>query len=195
MLKKGVLFLLLLSLSAGLFCGCSPKEPVVEFDGVVLTKSDASLLLEGMTYCERGKQTTAEEWEKILPGDTVTVGCSGDILESYPSHVAETYYVKLKEEGEVRGLPRIVRIGKALYADTGKTDETPRCGVADGTITAGSGRQQYPNAEEGSNFGVGYTYQIAGKETVRVCIDGSWQVFELLVLDEDLAWHIGLTEE
>ena len=40
MLKNGVLFLLLLSLSAGLFCGCSPKEPAVEFDGVVLTKLD-----------------------------------------------------------------------------------------------------------------------------------------------------------
>ena len=73
---------------------------------------------------------------------------------------------------------RYVRIDGELYTDTGEIITVARCGVMDGEITKTVAETEQPEEDNCSNFGTGYQYQIAGRYSIDVVIDGDWCRFQ-----------------
>lgn len=73
---------------------------------------------------------------------------------------------------------RYVRIDGELYTDTGEIITLARCGVMDGEITKSVAETELPEEDNCSNFGTGYSYQIAGVYSIDVVIDGDWCRFQ-----------------
>ena len=74
--------------------------------------------------------------------------------------------------------PRMVQVGGELYIDTGERITLLRCGVMDGKITETVAPNEVPAEDDCSNFGTGYSYQIAGVYSVDVVINGDWCRFQ-----------------
>lgn len=73
---------------------------------------------------------------------------------------------------------RCVRIDGELYTDTGVIITVARCGVMDGEITKTVAETEPVEEDNCSNFGTGYQYQIAGRYSIDVVIDGDWCRFQ-----------------
>ena len=74
---------------------------------------------------------------------------------------------------------RMVVVDGRLYRATGaESSAGGRCGVMDGEISSSVRAGETPTADDQSNFGTGYGYQIASENTIDVFIDGKWMVFE-----------------
>lgn len=85
---------------------------------------------------------------------------------------------KEQQEAHHAMIPTVMIDGK-LYYDTGRFDDTPRCGMVDGTITSSVESWQLPEQDDESNFGTGYGYQRRDENTVDINIKGvGWCVFE-----------------
>lgn len=74
--------------------------------------------------------------------------------------------------------PRMVQVGGELYIDTGERITLLRCGVMDGEITETVAPNEVPAEDDCSNFGTGYSYQIAGVYSIDVVINGDWCRFQ-----------------
>ena len=70
---------------------------------------------------------------------------------------------------------RMVRVDNVVYRETGYVLSTLKCGVEDGKILTSN--DEYPEKNDESNFGTGYSYQKNGPVHLYVKIDGKWQVF------------------
>ncbi len=73
---------------------------------------------------------------------------------------------------------RYIRVDGELYHDTGEIITVLRCGVMDGEITKTVAETEQPEENDCSNFGTGYSYQIAGVYSIDVVIDGDWCRFQ-----------------
>lgn len=74
--------------------------------------------------------------------------------------------------------PRMVQVGGELYIDTGERITLLRCGVMDGEIAETVAPNEVPAEDDCSNFGTGYSYQIAGVYSIDVVINGDWCRFQ-----------------
>lgn len=74
--------------------------------------------------------------------------------------------------------PRMVQVGGELYIDTGERITLLRCGVMDGKIAETVAPNEVPAEDDCSNFGTGYSYQVAGVYSIDVVINGDWCRFQ-----------------
>ena len=111
--------------------------------------------------------------------DVIEIEYSGEILETYPARIAEVYSIKVVEKFEKWGLVPMVMVDGELYLDTGfKSTLEKRSDVIDGEITSQVDSSETPSADNQSNFGTGYPYQIGETDgTVEVLIDNVWWIF------------------
>ena len=73
---------------------------------------------------------------------------------------------------------RLVQVGGELYIDTKERITLRRCGMMDGEITKTVAPNEVPEEDDCSNFGTGYSYQIAGVYSIDVVINGDWCRFQ-----------------
>lgn len=111
--------------------------------------------------------------------DVIEIEYSGEILETYPARIAEVYSIKVVEKFEKWGLVPMVMVDGELYLDTGfKSTLEKRSDVIDGEITSQVDSSETPSADNQSNFGTGYPYQIGITDgTIEILIDNAWWIF------------------
>lgn len=80
---------------------------------------------------------------------------------------------EIKEE-----LKRIAMVNGKLYYDTEKESNEFRCGMIDGKITSNIKSTEIPTIDNQSNFEGEYGYQYGRENTIEICIDGKWKIFE-----------------
>ncbi len=155
------------------------------FEATVLKKADNAILVEPSKMTSERKSSdlilininnkieekSLEVLDDLEVGDTVTIGYSGEILESYPAQINEVYEITLVEKGEniEKDHPSMVIVNGKLYKATGKeSDIVGRCGVMDGESITSVGEAEIPTEEGQSNFGTGYGYQYVGEGSIDV---------------------------
>lgn len=73
----------------------------------------------------------------------------------------------------------MVRVDGKYYYDTGKgSDASGRDTEADGEITSTVPGDEIPQEDNQSNFGSGYIYRYVRDDTLEICINEKWIVFE-----------------
>lgn len=83
------------------------------------------------------------------------------------------------QENEKWARTPMVMVDEKLYFDTGKENrETRRCGTPDGEITTTVDVTEIPTENNQSNFGAGFDYQYGAEDTIEICMDGKWMIFE-----------------
>ena len=83
------------------------------------------------------------------------------------------------QENEKWARTPMVMVDDKLYFDTGKENrETRRCGTPDGEITTTVDVMEIPTENNQSNFGAGFDYQYGAEDTIEICMDGKWMIFE-----------------
>ena len=83
------------------------------------------------------------------------------------------------QENEKWASTPMVMVDDKLYFDTGKENrETRRCGTPDGEITTTVDVMEIPTENNQSNFGAGFDYQYGAEDTIEICMDGKWMIFE-----------------
>ncbi len=73
---------------------------------------------------------------------------------------------------------RMIQVKGKVYYDTGMESNALRCGVMDGQIESTVEAGEVPKKDNQSNFGEGYGYQYGTENTIEVCVDGKWIIFE-----------------
>lgn len=74
---------------------------------------------------------------------------------------------------------RIVKVNGTLYYDTGKVSENvPRCGMMDGSITKVIKETENPINDGEANFEGAEGYQYGRENTIEIPLDGGWLIFE-----------------
>ena len=83
------------------------------------------------------------------------------------------------QENEKWARTPMVMVDEKFYFDTGKENrETRRCGTPDGEITTTVDVTEIPTENNQSNFGAGFDYQYGAEDTIEICMDGKWMIFE-----------------
>lgn len=82
------------------------------------------------------------------------------------------------QEMKEKAPSRIVMVNGKLYYDTGKESNSSRCGVMDGKITSNIEETKIPTVDNQSNFEGEYGYQYGLENTIEVCINDKWCIFE-----------------
>lgn len=83
------------------------------------------------------------------------------------------------QENEKWARTPMVMVDEKLYFDTGKENrETRRCGTPDGEITTTVDVTEIPTENNQYNFGAGFDYQYGAEDTIEICMDGKWMIFE-----------------
>lgn len=75
-------------------------------------------------------------------------------------------------------IPMVMVNGKMYYSTGKESTITARCGVMDGEITSTVDGGEIPTENNQSNFGSGYGYQYGMDDTIEVCMDGKWYVYQ-----------------
>ena len=92
--------------------------------------------------------------------------------------VAESQKDADAEDGTWARTP-MVMVDDKLYFDTGKENTgNRRCGTPDGAITTTVDVTEIPTENNQSNFGTGFDYQYGAEDTIEICMDGKWMIFE-----------------
>lgn len=103
--------------------------------------------------------------------------CQGETSEKSVS--TQESGVEISTTEEVRPQPMYVMVRGELYQSTGRESELKvRCGTPDGEIQSTVDTSEKPQKDDESNFGTGYEYQFMGDDTIEVCIEQQWIVFE-----------------
>lgn len=161
------------------------RATVTSFEkaGFLVTPEDGSEELKSSDSFYISSQYLPEDTE-LKVGDQVEITYSGYIKETYPASLEKITEVKILESGteeqsaeNIRGdYPACVMIDGIIYKDTGYCSSMLGCGTMDGEITS-SVKHGLPSENDQSNFGKGYDYQRATKDTVFVVIDDEWRIF------------------
>lgn len=79
-------------------------------------------------------------------------------------------------------LKQLVMVNDELYYNTERENTIPmKCGTMDGEIISMVNQYDIPNANNQSNFGKGYGYQIGTQDgQILLNIDNKWMIFEKL---------------
>lgn len=107
----------------------------------------------------------------------ILASCQGETSEKSVS--TQESGVEISTTGEVQPQPMYVMVRGELYQSTGRESElTARCGTPDGEIQSTVDTSEKPQKDDESNFGMGYEYQFTYVDTIEVCINQHWIVFE-----------------
>lgn len=107
----------------------------------------------------------------------ILASCQGETSEKSVS--TQESGVEISTTEEVQPQPMYVMVRGELYQSTGRESElTVRCGTMDGEIQSTVDTSEKPQKDDESNFGTGYGYQFMGDDTIEVCIERQWIVFE-----------------
>lgn len=107
----------------------------------------------------------------------ILASCQGETPQSSQSTMESNVEISTTEE--VKPQPMYVMVDGHLYKSTGRESElTGRCGNMDGEIQSTVDTSEKPQKDNESNFGTGYGYQFMGDDTIEVCIERQWIVFE-----------------
>ena len=118
--------------------------------------------------------------EGIELGDYVIIECEGYSDSEY--HPILT--IEVKQEELTDRIPMVMVDGR-LYYDTGKeSTRVNRPQEPDGEITSTVDGTQIPTEDDQSNFGAGYVYQYGENDTIEVCLNGKWMVYEYRSRDD-----------
>lgn len=107
----------------------------------------------------------------------ILASCQGETSEKSVS--TQESGVEISTTEEVQPQPMYVMVRGELYQSTGRESELKvRCGTPDGEIQSTVDTSEKPQKDDESNFGTGYEYQFMGDDTIEVCIEQQWIVFE-----------------
>ena len=107
----------------------------------------------------------------------ILASCQGETSEKSVS--TQESGVEISTTEEVRPQPMYVMVRGELYQSTGRESELKvRCGTPDGEIQSTVDTSEKPQKDDESNFGTGSEYQFMGDDTIEVCIEQQWIVFE-----------------
>ena len=107
----------------------------------------------------------------------ILASCQGETSEKSVS--TQESGVEISTTEEVQPQPMYVMVRGELYQSTGRESELKvRCGTPDGEIQSTVDTSEKPQKDDESNFGTGYEYQFMGDDTIEVCIEQHWIVFE-----------------
>lgn len=107
----------------------------------------------------------------------ILASCQGETSEKSAS--TQESGVEISTTEEVRPQTMYVMVRGELYQSTGRESELKvRCGTPDGEIQSTVDTSEKPQKDDESNFGTGYEYQFMGDDTIEVCIERQWIVFE-----------------
>lgn len=107
----------------------------------------------------------------------ILASCQGETSEKSVS--TQESGVEISTTEEVRPQPMYVMVRGELYQSTGRESELKvRCGTPDGEVQSTVDTSEKPQKDDESNFGTGYEYQFMGDDTIEVCIEQQWIVFE-----------------
>lgn len=73
---------------------------------------------------------------------------------------------------------RMIRVDGALYYDSGKVSDIPRCGNMDGNLTKSADAYEIPQKDGECNFDCEKGYQHGTQMTKDIPIDGEWVTFK-----------------
>lgn len=107
----------------------------------------------------------------------ILASCQGETSEKSVS--TQESGVEISTTEEVQPQPMYVMVRGELYQSTGRESKLKvRCGTPDGEIQSTVDTSEKPQKDDESNFGTGYEYQFMGDDTIEVCIERQWIVFE-----------------
>ncbi len=121
----------------------------------------------------------------ILVVFCIVLLCSCDSKEASPNETEKAreeveVTKKDSQEEEKWDLPPMIMVDGELYQDSGKIQESRKCGTHDGEITSSVDASEKPSENNQSNFGEGYGYQFYGEDEVHVHIDNKWCIFKII---------------
>ena len=107
---------------------------------------------------------------------SIFIGCGKTYYNTTKLNTQEDnkyYYENLKQ---------LVMVNDELYYNTERENIIPmKCGTMDGEIISMVNQYDIPNANNQSNFGKGYGYQIGSQDGhILLNIDNKWMIFEKL---------------
>lgn len=107
----------------------------------------------------------------------ILASCQGETSEKSVSTQESGVEIATTESVEESAM--YVMVHGELYQSTGRENElTGRCGTMDGKIESTVDTSEKPQKDDESNFGTGYGYQFTDDDTIEVCIEQQWIVFE-----------------
>lgn len=107
------------------------------------------------------------------------IGDGGKILWVLESNFGPQIAGGISPQAEVIDVVPMVMIHDKYYYDTGRISTELRCGNMDGTIEYSVEPHEKPQRNGESNFGAPYGFQYGSEgDTIAVCIDGEWVIFE-----------------
>lgn len=163
------------------------------FKGTISRIEEKSITVKGLESNEKAFRNTIvirinEEtkllWqdELLTPeylniGDNVSITFKGEPTENYyPVSIFRTEKISLLEENKTR---RLIMINNNLYYDIRKDSNIKsHNNDMEGFITNRVERNEIPNQNNASNFGLNYGYQIVDKETIEIYFNNEWLVFK-----------------
>lgn len=116
------------------------------------------------------RKTTASE-EPIRGGNTTSATC----VEIDETQTEQEQTEQMKNDNTA--YPPCVMVDGTVYKDTGYVSSMIGCGNMDGEITSTVDGTKLPTENNQSNFGIGYQYQGASENQLRVEIDGEKRIF------------------
>lgn len=169
----------------------SYNERSQTFKGTISRIEDESITVKGLESNEKAfritiviniNEDTKLTWqnealttEYLNIGDSVSITFKGEPTENYyPVSIFRTEKISLLEENKTR---RLIMLNNSLYYDTKKESKKSHCGIMDGYITNTIERNEIPNQNNASNFGLNYGYQIIDKETIEINFNNEWLIF------------------
>lgn len=100
------------------------------------------------------------------------------------------------QEIEGKELTRMVMVNGKLYYDTGKESNSLRCGMIDGKITSNIEDTKIPTVDNQANFSGEYDYQYGIENTIEICIDNKWYIFEAKEeINQEQPFFYGIVKE
>ena len=160
------------------------RKPPVYWRSFVSAAACACIFLGGVAVWQNGKfstDTTAETAMAAETDDEPLMGAAAPQAafdESTKATEGAANDTDSAESSIALGLARCVQIDGVRYFESPKVIDFIASREADGIITDSVSVDAFPETDECSNFGSGYSYWLTGENTVVVEIDGEYCEFE-----------------
>ena len=160
------------------------RKPPVYWRSFVSVAACACIFLGGVAVWQNGKFSTDTTAETAMAAETTDEPLTGAAApqatfdESTEAADGAANDTDSAESSIALGLARCVQIDGVRYFESPKVIDFIANRDPDGTITDSVSVDAFPETDECSNFGSGYSYWLTGDTTVVVEIDGEYCEFE-----------------
>lgn len=168
------------------------RKPPVYWRNVVSVAACACVFLGGVAVWQSGKlhaDTAVETAMESSAYDKSAAAASEDVpmmgaaapqaeLAEGAEAANEAGTADSAESSVALGLAQCVQIDGVRYFESPNAIDFTADREADGVITDSVSADAFPEADNCSNFGTGYSYWVTGENTVVVDIDGEYCAFE-----------------